>query len=167
MSPQRLKAPRNARGAQQWILSELRSIGSRTSLSTAQVAERISRSSGRKFHVASVYLALRTLEDRGDIKSERLGRNKVFRVTDAAYARESASPPKTKTSGNLRSARALPIAMPQAVQDFGERASNLAHKLALGEILVLEIEDRQVLTATNLHGRLSLDRHAFPDPTVP
>ncbi|HZY70868.1 MAG TPA: hypothetical protein VFF67_07840 [Thermoplasmata archaeon] len=38
----------------------------------------------------------------------------------------------------------------------------LPHKLALGEILVLSVTEGEVLTATNLHGRLLLERHPLP-----
>jgi hypothetical protein len=162
MSPKRFKSPRKARGAQQWILSELRSIGSGASLSTSEVAERISTASGKKYHMASVYLALRTLEDRGDIKSERLGQEKSFRVVDAPYARGSDSPLPIKASASRDSVPESTVPGSPIYLDFGVRASNLAHKLALGEILVLEIEAGEVLAATNLHGRLTLERQPFP-----
>jgi hypothetical protein len=47
--------------------------------------------------------------------------------------------------------------------DPGVLGTMLPHKLALGEILVLSIGNGQVLTATNLHGRLSLERHPLPE----
>jgi hypothetical protein len=42
-------------------------------------------------------------------------------------------------------------------------AAMLPHKLAPGEILVLSIGSGNVLTATNLHGRLALERHPLPE----
>jgi hypothetical protein len=47
--------------------------------------------------------------------------------------------------------------------DARQLAAMLPHKLALGEILVLSIGNGQVLTATNLHGRLALERHPLPN----
>ena len=62
MSPKRAKTSRKPRGAQKWILAELRSLDSGATLSTSKIAKRIAKSSGKKYHMLSVYGALRSTD---------------------------------------------------------------------------------------------------------
>src|SRR5271169_6596831 len=97
MSPKRAKTSRKPRGAQKWILAELRSIDSGTTLSTSQIAKRIAKSSGKKYHKMSVYGALRLLVGRGDIKAKRDGQEKAYWVPGASGGESSATPRASET----------------------------------------------------------------------
>ncbi|MCI4317666.1 MAG: hypothetical protein L3J96_03940, partial [Thermoplasmata archaeon] len=126
-----------------------------------KIAKRIAKSSGKKFHQNSVYLALRQLAGRGDIKATRVGLEKTFRITK----NPESSSKQTQPAGEA--AKAEPSSQGDAPMgptpaDPRVLAAMLPHKLALGEILVLSIGNGQVLTATNLHGRLALERHPLP-----
>jgi hypothetical protein len=161
MSPRRAKTSKEPRGAQKWILAELRSLGPSASLSTSKIAKRIAKSSGKKFHQNSVYLALRQLAGRGDIKATRVGLEKTYRIGKNP---ESTSK-QTRPAGGAARAEDTPqgdAPMGPTPSDPGVLPAMLPHKLALGEILVLSIGNGQVLTATNLHGRLALERHPLP-----
>jgi hypothetical protein len=162
MSPKRAKISKKPRGAQEWILAELRSLGPSTSISTSKIAKRIAKSSGKRFHKNSVYLALRLLAGRGDIKATRVGLEKTYRI--AKNPKSSAK----QTQPAAAAAKAEPAhrgdaPMRPPLSDPGVLAAMLPHKLALGEILVLSIGNGHVLTATNLHGRLALERHPLPE----
>jgi hypothetical protein len=162
MSPKRTRTPKEPRGAQKWILAELRSLGPSVSLSTSKIAKRIAKSSGKKFHKNSVYLALRELADRGEIKATRDGLEKTYRVAKGLGSTGNESPPSS-TAGSDEAPPQVRRTMPLTPSDPGVLAAMLPHKLALGEILVLSIGNGQVLTATNLHGRLALERHPLPE----
>lgn len=153
---------RKLRGAQKWIVAELRSMGPSETLSTSKLAKRIAKSSGKRFHKNSVYNALRVLVSRGDLEVVRSGREKSYQLGSSARAvgpapasskapapRADLAPTETVTTETVTLA-AVPA------------AASLPHKLGLGEILVLEIGEGYVLMATNLHGRLVVERQALP-----
>jgi hypothetical protein len=162
MSPKRAKTSRKPRGAQKWILAELRSIDSGTTLSTSQIAKRIAKSSGRKYHMMSVYGALRILVGRGDIRAKRDGQEKAYWVQGASGGDSERSPRAAETSAMPTPPAPSSNKFQPTSPDLGVQASMLPHKLALGEILVLRIEGNQVLTATNVHGRVAIERHPLP-----
>jgi hypothetical protein len=161
MSPKRANISKDPRGAQKWILAELRSLGSSASLSTSKIAKRIAKSSGKKFHKNSVYLALRELAGRGDIKATRVGLEKTYRVAEALDSGVTQSPP-AREAARIETLPQADRALKPTASDPGVQGATLPHKLALGEILVLSIGNGHVLTATNLHGRLALERHPLP-----
>lgn len=161
MSPKRAKKFMEPRGAQKWILAELRSLPPAASLSTSKIAKRIAKSSGKKFHQNSVYLALRQLAGRGDIRATRVGLEKTYRVGKGQESNADQLPYAGEAAGVETSPRTDRPPQPTP-PGRGVQEASLPHKLALGEILVLSIGDGHVLTATNLHGRLALERHPLP-----
>jgi len=162
MSPKRAKRSKEPRGVQKWILAELRSVGSSTTISTSKIAKRIAKSSGKKFHKNSVYLGLRELAARGDIKVTRVGLEKTYRIAKDLNPSANQTPPARKAAKVGVSPEGDRPTQPTS-SDPGVLATMLPHKLALGEILVLSIGNGRVLTATNLHGRLALERHPLPE----
>jgi hypothetical protein len=162
MSPKRARTPDEPRGAQEWILAELRSLGPPASLSTSRIAKRIAKSSGKKFHKNSVYLALRQLAGRGDIKATRDGLEKTYRISKDLESKSERSSPAIEAAKVVRAPDVNATTRPTPC-DPGALPAILPHKLALGEILVLSIGNGHVLTATNLHGRLALERHPLPE----
>ena len=162
MSPKRAKRSKGPRGAQKWILAELRALGPSATISTSNVAKRIAKSSGKKFHKNSVYLALRELAARGDIKVTRVGLEKTYRIAKDIGPRANQRPPASKAAKVGVSPEGHRRTQPTP-SDSGVLAAMFPHKLALGEILVLSIGNGYVLTATNLHGRLTLERHPLPE----
>jgi hypothetical protein len=151
MAPKRTKASKQPRGAQKWVLAELRALNPGARLSTSQIAKRIGKARQKTFHKNSVYNALRLLVGRGAIDVVRSGRQKTY----SAAASGSSAPSPSSAGGRV----AAPIA---ESPELGPVLSHFPHKLALGEILVLSIGSGEVLTATNLHGRLVLERHPVP-----
>jgi hypothetical protein len=136
-------------------MAEISSIRASESLSTAQLSKRIRKASGKDFHKNSIYLALRKLVDRGAIQSVRNGQEKSYKIAGGSASSSSASMSTSPSAPSEINAVAVP-------SDLAPPGSALPHKLALGEILVLGMSDGQVLTATNLHGRLVVERHPLP-----
>jgi len=159
MSPKRVKTTRKPRGAQKWVLAELRALPAGAQLATAKIASRIAKASGKTFHKNSVYNALRALVNRGEISVVRKGVQKLYQVRTSLRpsARRSAAPSTPSIpAGATESAPQLPAPAPTS------SVAALPHKLAVGEALVLDVSDNSVLTATNLHGRIVLERHPIP-----
>jgi hypothetical protein len=150
MSPKRGKSARQPRGAQKWILEELRDVSAGRTLSTAKLAKRIAKSSAKEFHKNSVYNALRALVRSGHITAVRVGQEKSYRLAS----------PKGPGPGNLRVPQAAKPRVPAPNPNVPP--SMLPHKLGLGEVLVIGLGDGYVLSATNLHGRLVIERHPLP-----
>jgi hypothetical protein len=136
------------RGATQWTLEVLRAEHPGGRLSTSKIAKRIGKLSNKSFHKNSIYNALRILVRRGELSMVRRGRQKMYQL------RQSVAAVKKRTTGRptprASSAESAPV------------PSMLPHKLGLGEILVIQIGPREVVTATNLHGKLTLERHPLP-----
>jgi hypothetical protein len=149
MSPKSAKATRKLRGAQKWILDELRAVGPAARLSTSQLAKKISKARGKAFHKNSVYNALRILVRRGQVTMVRDGHEKRYQTSDGGR-----SAPSVPTARNASVAPASAGA--------GARETMLPHKLGLGEILIVGIDGDQVIAATNLHGRLVLEKYPIP-----
>jgi hypothetical protein len=159
MARKRAKTPREPRGVQKWILSELRAAGQSVSLSTAKIAKRIAKSSGKRFHQNSVYNALRILTREGAIKAKRLGHAKSYAIagwTQPPITRsEVESGVPTRADVPEMAAENVHPSSPESIR----LAAGLPHRLALGEILVFPVRDGHILAATNLHGRLVFERH--------
>jgi hypothetical protein len=149
MSPKTAKASRKIRGAQKWILDELRAVGPSVRLSTAQIAKKVNKSRGKTFHQNSVYNALRILVRRGSISVVRDGHEKLYQARAAAATGAATPAPR---AGAVRPS--APAELPSS--------DSFPHKLALGEILVVGVDGAHLVTATNLHGRLVLERHPLP-----
>ena len=150
MPLKRTQAPRAPRGAQKWVLAELRALAPGDRLSTAQIAKRVRKASGKSLHPNSIYNALRRLVKRGAIDAARAGHAKTYGVRGAGPARPRGNASVARASVELTKTDPFPP------------AGAFPHKLALGEILVIRVGDGEVLTATNLHGRLVLERHPLP-----
>ena len=149
VTPMARKSARKLRGAQKWILAELQSIPRGAKLSTLELARRIQKASKKAYHQNSVYNALRILARRGLIEPIRSGTSKLYRLRGSSGG--AAPSPSTKSTATVRTT-------PTATSAVGMESA--PHKLALGEILVLRVEKEYVLTATNLHGKLVLEKVA-------
>lgn len=150
MPRRRTRAIRAPRGAQKWILNEFGSESPGKRLSTSQITKRIEKASQKSFHKNSVYKALRLLVNRRALAVVKSGREKLYQVLGTVRSAGTAAVSSVK-----RGAR-------PAAREARSTSATLPHKLGLGEILVLSVGARDVLTATNLHGRLALERHRLP-----
>ena len=134
-------------------MPSFRSLGSGARLSTSQIAKRISKARGKKYHRNSIYNALRHLVHKGDLLMTKSGREKLYRIGSGGTAR-SAPAARSATPAKAVAVRAETVSMPAE--------GTTAHVLAVDEILVIRSTDRHVVSATNRRGRLVLKKHAVP-----
>jgi len=149
MSPKKVKVSGKQLSAQDWVLDTLRALREGGRLSTTRIAKKIAKASGRSFHENSVYNALRALVRQGTIGVARAGREKLY------FLRESA-PRATAVKASTPRVATSPAAPTPNVA-----IGALPHRLGLGDILVLRIDNGIVLSATNLHGKLVFERHSL------
>jgi hypothetical protein len=148
MASNRVDDSQPPRGAMQWTLQVLRAEHPGGRLSTSKIAKRIGKLSHKSFHKNSIYNALRILVRRGELTMVRKGRQKMYQLRQTVAAvKKRTTGPRTPRASSTESAPA-PAMLP--------------HKLGLGEILVIRIGPRGVVTATNLHGKLMLEHHPLP-----
>jgi hypothetical protein len=149
MSPKKVKVSEKQRSTQDWVLDTLRALSPGGRLSTTKIAKKITKASGRSYHENSIYNALRALVSEGTIGMARSGREKLYFIRNSAPRTPAvrSSTPKVSTSA----------APPTPNVAIGA----LPHRLGLGDILVLRIDNGIVLSATNLHGKLVFERHSL------
>jgi len=154
-----MKAQRGKRtehGSRKWILKVLESASGAGEISGSEIRKRIAKISGAKIPDYSVYQALRTLVRQERVRSRRVGREFSYQlVSGKQVARAPATrPPARAPSTRVRPGRSLTKPDTEAQREL--------HKLAMGDIVILKIGDTFVEVATNLNGRLVLERHPRP-----
>jgi hypothetical protein len=159
MRRMRSKTPKEPRGVQKWILSELRDAGQSVSLSTAKLTKRIAKSSGKRYHQNSIYTALRIMTKEGAIKATRKGNQKSYAIAGWSRAPITRSEVDPGVPAGVDMPEVEVASASETSLDSIREAAGLPHKLTLGEILVFPARDGHVLAATNLHGRLVFERH--------
>lgn len=133
-------------------------------LSTATLVAGVRRLSGTKTPEPTIRASLRTLLRKKVLQARRVGREKVYSLVAAS----SASPPKvaTPTPSRPPAPQQAPVTEPQPYPTPTPPTGSLPHRLAVGEALVLHISETHVETATNVHGKVVLERHPRPKQTL-
>ena len=149
-------------GTRALILKTFDEAGSKK-LSTASLMEEVRRLSGTKIPEPTIRASLRTLLRQKVLQARRAGREKVYSLVPANSA--SPSMAATPTVSETPSPQPAPVIEPQPYPAPTPPTPALPHKLAVGEALVLHIGETHVETATNVHGKVVLERHPRPKRT--
>ena len=149
-------------GTRVLILKTFDEAGSKK-LSTASLMEEVRRLSGTKIPEPTIRASLRRLLRQKVLQARRMGREKVYSLVSAAPA----SPPKvaTLTVGETPSPQPALVIEAQPYPAPTPPVAMLPHKLAVGEVLVLHVEESHVETVSNVHGKVVLERHPRPKRT--
>ena len=146
----RRKSRRGARhGTRKWVLQVLGAPEAAAGLLTSRVMQGVARLSGTRIPGYSVYQSLRTLVRQGAVVAQRKGREFSYRL--ASRARGVRSTPAT-----------VPAGATLTPEPRGVGGSRVLHTLAVGEVAIVEIGKAHIETATNVHGRLVIERHRRP-----
>lgn len=136
------------KSAQDWVAESLQSS---EELSFRQLETETAKRAGHRYSKPAIYLALKNLTDQGHIELLGRGRRRAYHWLAASDASPALPPKPGRTTR-------LDLPTPPGVSS----PSVLAQHLALGEIVIISIAGRSVLTASNQHGRLVLERHPLP-----
>ena len=123
---------------------------------TTEIRKKVAQLSGKRIPDYSLYQALRTLVRKKVLQARRVGHEFSYQlVSGKQVARAPATrPPARAPSTRVRPGRSLTKPDTEAQREL--------HKLAMGDIVILKIGDTFVEVATNLNGRLVLERHPRP-----
>jgi DNA-binding PadR family transcriptional regulator len=178
MAPKKSGIPTKRRPLREWIKDALGESGP---LTTTKLRKKVTEKTGAKYHMNSMYLALRSLKKSGTVSATGKGRQRFYALarkvegaaakakvsveTAAEEARASigaaARKAETSVASRVRAAKApAPAAAPAAPAATSGPA--LPHRLAMGEIAIVDVDKDTVLSATNVHGELVLKRHPVP-----
>jgi DNA-binding PadR family transcriptional regulator len=158
MSPDSRDPNAKRRPLKEWITDALREGGP---LTTTKLRKKVAELSGAKYHMNSMYLALRSLKKNGAVAATRKGRQRFYaigrKVVQAAERVEQRVARVARPRRAARAAAAMAVAStePAMVQTF-------PHRLAMGEIAIVRVDGDTVLSATNVHGELVLKKHRVP-----
>jgi hypothetical protein len=156
MPRSKARAARTLHGTRKWILKALQSSKGPDGMMTSEIKSSVNRLSGMTIPAYSVYAALRTMLRRKMVIARRRGREYQFRLVSTMPANLSAPTAQPQRSPAAPSAPARAVAAPVAP------APPVQHKLAPGEAVILHIGESHVETATNVHGKVVLERHRRP-----
>ena len=149
-------------GTRALILKTFEEAGGKK-LSTAALVEGVRHLSGTKIPEPTIRASLRTLLRQKLLQARRAGREKVYSL--ASIAPPSPSKVTTPTVSEPPAPQPAPVIEPQPYPAPTPPTPALPHKLAVGEALVLHIGETHVETATNVHGKVVLERHPRPKRT--
>jgi hypothetical protein len=163
-----------------WILKALEA-GKPDGMLTSEIMASAASLSGSKIPAFSIYSALRTLKKRKEVSVTKRGRELVFQFVTTAKpepkaeaVQPGAQPPfadvAAQSPGPMTPAQQSPSAAAPVLQSPGAAtpapiasvAQPPLHKLVPGEALILHIGEEHVDTATNVHGKIVLERHKRP-----
>jgi hypothetical protein len=146
-----------------WILKAFDTAAKPEGLLTSEIKESVNRLSGTRIPDFSVYSALRTMMKRKVVTARRRGRQFQFKLTGPS-ARSPPAPRATPApeAAPAKAAPAPPASTSPIAPSAAELPSPTLHKLAPGEAVILHIGERHIETATNVHGKVVLERHRRP-----
>ncbi len=149
---QRTKRPHH--DTRNWVLKAIESVGGAEPMRTAEIRRKVAQLSGKRIPDHSLYQALRTLVRQKRVRARRVGREVSYQLSANKQAAPATRPAARVPPPKTRPARPLPKPDAEAGREL--------HKLAMGDIVILKIGDTFVEVATNLNGRLVLERHPRP-----
>ena len=131
--------------------------------STSTLVQGVRRLSGTKILEPTIRASLRTLLRQKVLRVRRVGKENVYSLAAA----KSTSLPKMAAPvvRETPAPKPAPVLEPQPYPVPTPPMPALPHKLAVGEALVLHIGETHVETATNVHGKVVLERHPRPKRT--
>jgi hypothetical protein len=156
MKGRRQRGKRARHGTRGWVLKAIASAGGAEPVRTAEIRKKVAQMSGKRIPDYSLYQSLRTLVRKKVLRARRVGREFSYQlVSGKQVARAPATQPAARVPpSKVRPGRTLPKPDAEARREL--------HKLAVGDIVILKIGDTFVEVATNLNGRLVLERHPRP-----
>lgn len=150
----RKAAKRTRHDTRKWILKALASAGAGEALPTSQIEKSIASLSGSRIPSYSVYQALRTLTKRKVVSARRKGRELSFSLV--ATGRAAPAPAVVERPAEMAAPPMPPAPAPTPSTPAG------LHTIAPGEVTILHVGDSHIETATNVHGKIVLEKHRRP-----
>ena len=168
-------------GTRNLTLEALEETRTGPAVATMAIIKQVRKLAGKRIPEETIRSSLKTLVRQRVVKGRKNGKEKFYKLVVAPSAAGA-----TTSSGGTPLPERVPLnelfeghaKEPRHVVGWidpkTERFKNvvvgeptLPHKLAVGEILVLELGVAHVETVTNVHGKVILERHARPRSVLP
>jgi hypothetical protein len=145
-------------GTRNFILEALETTQKSPAIATAAVIKAVRKLAGKRIPEETIRSSLKTLVRQRVVKGRKSGHEKVYKLVREEPRLAPSSPAPTSPPAPLP-----PLPRPRVESaELAVSQPLLPHKLAVGEILILEIGPAHLETATNVHGKVVLERHARP-----
>jgi hypothetical protein len=163
-------AKRTQHNPRKWITAALEGAGP-DGLPTSQLMRRAASMAGTKIPEFSIYSALRTLKKHKLVTSRRHGHELTFKLAKHSKADRTQAGQLAMAVRAETPAPEAPVSAPSSVAAVTSEPSAIAstspagatlHKLAVGEAVILHVGETHVETATNVHGKIVLEKHRRP-----
>jgi len=169
---------RNRYDTKNLVLKVLGEGPTRGGLTTIETTRRVSELRGEQVPEDAVGAVLRGLVGEKVLKWRRVGHKKAYRLVVPATRLAPAAPaPTAPVPPTPESPEPPALPVPDLPPGAPETArigppdaldasalGKFPHKLAVGEILLLGVQDGHVVSATNVHGKLVVERHPIGKP---
>ena len=163
-------------GTRAFLLQALEATRDGAALATGSLIRQVRKLAGKRLPEETIRSSLKTLVRQRVVKGRKNGNEKFYKLVAAPPAVGAATPsgrappPERGPLNELFERHAKePRHVVGWIDPKTESFRNivvgeptLPHKLAVGEILILEIGAAHVETATNVHGKVVLERHTRP-----
>ena len=162
---------RQRHSARKWIVQALESADASVRMRTSEIQRKASKLAGSPLPGYSVYQALRTLVKREIVAAKREGRELTYQLKGRMPTAGAKRGRPAKVASATAPASVAAAVAPAMVAASGPAATAPAttttalarlDTLAPGEIALLHIGETHVEAATNVHGKLVLERHKRP-----
>lgn len=161
---------RQRHSARKWIVKALESADASVRMKTSEIQAKASKLAGEALPGYSVYQALRTLVKREVVAVKREGRELTYQLKERMPSKRGrpaaapavaapASPPAAAPPMVAAAAPALPAPPAPAATTT---ALALVDTLSPGEIAILHVGETHIEAATNVHGKLVVEKHKRP-----
>jgi len=155
-------ASRKRHGTRKWVLEAVKSMGSSKGIRTVDIQSKVASLSGAKIPAQSVYQALRTLVKRKVLSVQRKGRERIYRLLGGAAPKASRKTATPMPSPKPAPAPVMPAPVATPPEATVVEETMVVHKLVPGEVAILEIGESHLEVASNVHGKLVVERHKRP-----
>ena len=152
------RVPTKRHGTRRFILEALETTQKGPAIATSAIIKQVRKLAGKRLPEETIRSSLKTLVRQRVVKGRKSGNEKLYKLVPSGPAVQPTPSIASET------ARASPSRSPPRSEsaELAVVQSLLPHKLAVGEVLVLTIGETHVETATNVHGKVVLERHARP-----
>lgn len=173
------RVPTRRHGTRKFILEALETTRNGPAIATSAIIKQVRRFAGKRIPEETIRSSLKTLVRQRIVKGRKNGNEKFYRLSAAQGGPAAGEPPRPQSQP--LGVERVPLDELLAKHENEPRhevpwmdprtekfrnvivgSATLPHKLAVGEVLVLAIEPTHVETATNVHGKVVVERHPRP-----
>ncbi len=174
MPARKRRVPTKRHGTRNFLLAALETTRSGPAIATAAIIRQVRKLAGKRLPEETIRSSLKTLVRQRVVKGRKSGHEKVYKLATpnesgseaplpaAIFERRTSGSPIPRDEIDLAVHKGLLLGHLKAHAEEASFSPPIPPKLAVGDVLILHVGETHVETATNVHGRVVLERHARP-----